>query len=144
MVFSKIALDSNVFRNYDFINYLTLYSSDFEIYLPTIVQLEVGYFYRMKNLNWKKFKADLDKFRCKFIKCENFKPSEIIENAYRNRKELPFRHHFRDYMIATECEDVIHRLITYNTQHFTWVKKFEIITPENFVKEHLKSKKKKL
>ena len=141
MVFSKIALDSNVFRNYDFINYLTLYSKNFEIYLPTIVQLEVGYFYRMKSLDWENFEKDIDKFGCKLIKWGNFKPSEIIENAYKNRRELPFKHHFRDYLIATECKNIVDKLITYNTQHFNWVSGFEIITPENFVKEHLKSKK---
>jgi len=141
MVFSKIALDSNVFRNYDFINYLTQYSTDFEIYLPTIVQLEVGYFYKTKNLDWEKFKEDLDKFGCKMIKWGNFKPSEIIENAFKNRKNLPFKHHFRDYIIATECENLIEKLITYNIKHFNWENKIEIITPENFVKEHFLSKK---
>ena len=142
MVFSKIALDSNVFRNYDFINYLTLNSTDFEIYLPTIVQLEVGYFYKTKNIDWDRFKDDLDKFGCKMIKWENVKPSKIIENAYKNRRDLPFRHHFIDYIIATECEKLIDKLITYNIKHFNWENNFEIMTPEDFVIDHLKSKKK--
>ena len=136
MTFTSIALDSNVFRNQDFINYLTLYAADFQTFLPSIVQLEVGYFYRMKDIRWKQFKEDVEKFGCKFIPWGNFKNASIIENAYKNRKELPFQHHFRDYIIGTECEKKVKMLISYNKKHFRWIKNIQILTPEEVVGIH--------
>ncbi|TFH26220.1 MAG: hypothetical protein E4G98_07285 [Promethearchaeota archaeon] len=135
-MFSSLALDSNVFRNYDFINYLSLNAQDFEIYLPTVVQLEVGYFYRTKGENWDFFLKDLEKFGCKLMQWGMFKNSIVIENAFMHRKELPFQHHFRDYIIGTECENEVEMLISYNIKHFIWVKKVKIVTPEELVKLH--------
>lgn len=134
--FASFALDSNVFRNYDFINYLSLHSSDFEIFLPTIVQLEVGYFYRSKNKNWEFFRKDIEKFGCKLIPWGLFQNSKVIENAYQHRKILPFQHHFRDYIIGTECENKVEMLISYNIKHFKWIEKIRVITPEDLVKLH--------
>ena len=136
MVFTRIALDSNVFRNQDFINYLTLHALDFHIFLPTIVQLEVGYFYRMKNIKWNKFLEDLAKFGCKLIPWGKFKNAQVIENAYKNRKKLPFQHHFRDYIIVTECIKKVDLLISYNKKHFLWIEKMQILTPEELILIH--------
>jgi len=134
--FTSIALDSNIFRNQDFINYLTLHAVDFKIFLPSIVQLEVGYFYRVKNISWPQLKADLNKFGCKLVPWGNFKNSNVIENAYKNRNELPFHHHFRDYLIGTECKNTVKMLITYNKKHFLWLNKVQILTPEELVVYH--------
>ncbi|MHA1585593.1 MAG: hypothetical protein ACTSVU_07110 [Promethearchaeota archaeon] len=136
MIFSHFALDSNVFRNQDFINYLILYSEDFKIKLPSIVQLEVGYYYRFKGISWDKFLEDIGKFNCKLIPWGKFQNSNIIEAAFQNRTLLPFKHHFRDYIIGIECENVVDRLITYNVSHFAWMDKIESITPEDFIEIH--------
>ena len=136
MMFASIALDSNIFRNQDFINYITLHAADFKIFLPSIVQLEVGYFYRMKNISWTQFKEDVEKFGCKLVPWGKFKNANVIENAYKNRKELPFQHHFRDYLIGTECKSTVKMLITYNKKHFLWLNKVQIQTPEELVRIH--------
>jgi len=131
----KLALDSNIFRNYDFINYLTLNKSKFQVFMPTIVQLEVGYYYISRGISWNEFVEDIKKFNGIFLKWDNSLILKVIQNAFAYKNQLPFKNHFRDFLIGTECEKKQTPLITYNKKHFTWVNKIKIFTPEEYLLE---------
>ena len=64
----KLALDSNTFRNFGFINYLIIHKDAISTALPSIVQLEVGYFYLAKGLTWNDFLRYTQKFNAKMSK----------------------------------------------------------------------------
>jgi len=128
------ALDSNVFRNQDFSNYLIFHKEHIQFFLPSIVQAEVGYYYRAKGLSWEDFITDLNDFECILLSGNIIQIPELIEIAYMNKTNLPFREHFRDYMIGLECKSLGLPLITSNIRHFQW-SKLENQTPEEFVKK---------
>ena len=128
-----LALDSNIFRNLDFINYLTLNKSKFHIFLPTIVQLEVGYFYLARGILWEEFKEDIQKFDGIFVQWDNKNIPEVIQCAFTEKNNLPFKKHFRDFFIGIECEKIPASLISYNKRHFKWLKHTELYTPEEYL-----------
>ena len=129
----RFAIDSNIFRNLNFINYLTLTKSNFSIFIPTIVQLEIGYFYRASGISWEQFREDINKFEGVFLEWDNNIIPEVIDHAFMERNHLPFKKHFRDFLIGVECKKIPASLITYNIKHFTWLKTIEIYTPEDFL-----------
>ena len=129
----KLAVDSNIFRNLDFINYLTLYKSDFHVFIPTIVQLEVGYVYIARGILWEDFRRDIQKFNGIFLEWDNNFIPEVIQYAFREKSHLPFKQHFRDFIIGVECKNISASLITYNKKHFTWLKEIHIYNPEEFI-----------
>ncbi len=128
-----LALDSNVFRNLDFINFLTLKKLELHIFMPTIVQLEVGYYYKARGITWEAFKKDVQKFGGIFIQWDNKLIPEAIRFAFIEKKHLPFKKHFRDFLIGVECKNIPAPLITYNKSHFTWLKDINIYTPEEYL-----------
>jgi len=131
--FPNIALDSNVFRNLDFINYLTLYKDKLSIHLPSIVQLEVGYYYLAKGSSWDSFLRDIQKFNGKLMDWNSIRIEEVLQNAISQKTIFPFKNHFRDFIIGTQCESLSCSLITYNNHHFNWLKQAVIFTPDSFI-----------
>jgi predicted nucleic acid-binding protein len=128
----KIALDSNVFRNLNFINYITLHKDKLSIFLPSIVQLEVGYYYLTKKSSWSEFLEDIQKFNAQKMDWNTIKIEEVLRNAIAQKNLLPFKTHFRDFIIGTQCEALSCSLITYNLTHFKWLKQIIPQTPETF------------
>ena len=63
----KIAIDSNVFRNLNFINYLKQNKASLQVFFPTIVYLEVAYYYLRKGISWEDFLEDIQKFNGTFL-----------------------------------------------------------------------------
>jgi len=131
----KIAIDSNVFRNFGFINYLRQNKGSFQVFIPTIVYLEVGYYYLSKGITWEEFIKEIQKFDGDFLGWESIIVSEVLKNAISNKLTLPFREHFRDFLIGTQCENLKIKFITYNKNHFKWIESISILTPEEFVQE---------
>ncbi|MHA1489554.1 MAG: hypothetical protein ACTSRI_07860 [Promethearchaeota archaeon] len=131
----NLALDSNIFRNNDFINYLTLNKLKFQVFMPTIVQLEVGYYYIVRGISWNEYIEDIKKFNGIFLQWDNSIISKVVLNAFANKNQLPFKKHFRDFLIGTECEKINIPLITYNKKHFKWINKIMIFTPEEYLLE---------
>ncbi len=129
----KIAIDSNVFRNIDFINYLILHKNEISIALPSLVQLETGYFYLSKGYTWEDFLKYTQKFNAKLMEWNSIQIKDVLQNAFAQRDFLPFKHHFRDFIIGTQCETLSYSLITYNTTHFKWFKEVAAQTPEAFI-----------
>lgn len=136
----KVAIDSNIFRNLDFINYLRDHKAKIKIFLPTIVSLEIGYFHLAKGITWEEFKKEMQKFNGIFLEWDSIVLSEVLRNAIDNKSTLPFRHHFRDFLIGTQCEKLGVDLITYNKAHFKWLKTTTPLTPEDFIKNKIEKK----
>lgn len=128
----KIVLDSNATRRLEFINFLINNRDKLEIYLPTIVQMEIGYYYLSHAMTWKMFIDEVSKWGGIFLKFDPKLTYPITKSAYENRGKLAFKEHFRDYMIGNEANSVGELLITYNKSHFDWLK-VSVMTPEEFV-----------
>jgi len=133
----KIALDSNVFRNLGFINFLRQNKDSFQVYFPTIVYLEVAYFYLRKGISWEGFFDEVQKFNGTFLGWESIEITEVINHAIMNKSTLPFRHHIRDSLIGTQCEKLNISLISYNKIHFKWLTTVLVLTPEEFVQKSI-------
>ncbi|MHA1265074.1 MAG: hypothetical protein ACTSRS_07530 [Candidatus Helarchaeota archaeon] len=131
--FIKIAIDSNVFRTIDFINYLILHKTEISVALPSLVQLEVGYFYLAKGLSWTDFLNYIQKFDAILMDWTTIQIKDVLQNAFAQKDLFPFKDHFRDFIIGTQCEALSFPLITYNTKHFKWLKQISAQTPEAFL-----------
>ena len=132
----KIALDTNIFRQIDFINFLIKNVNKFKVFLPSIVGLELGYFRSLKEISWDEFNQYLSKFNGSIMSWESLKSAEIIENAKKNKQRLSFSQHFRDFIIGTQCLSQNVDLITNNVEHFFWVTSIKVQTPEEFFSEY--------
>jgi len=131
--FRKIAIDSNVFRNLNFINYLRINKAKIQVYIPSIVSFEIGYYFLSKGITWEDFLKEIQKINGIFLEWDSVVLLEVLKNALSNKATLPFRHHFRDFMIGTQCENTGFDLISYNKNHFKWVRHISIQTPEEFI-----------
>lgn len=129
----NIAIDSNIFRNLNFINYLRLNKTEIQVFLPSIVSFEIGYYFLLKGITWKDYLVEIKKLNGKILDWDSVITQDVLKNAINNRKKLPFRHHFRDFIIGTQCEKTGFNLISYNKTHFDWVKNITILTPEEFI-----------
>ncbi len=130
-----IALDSNIYRNQDFIDFLIMYKDKIKPYLPSIVQLEVGYYYLTVGLKWMNFTEEVQKYGGVLLKNNSYDVQAVVETAYQNRVRLPFKQHFRDYIIGIEAIKNVKKLITYNTRHFDWITEIGVETPEELILE---------
>ncbi|MHA2277447.1 MAG: hypothetical protein ACXAC2_16845, partial [Candidatus Kariarchaeaceae archaeon] len=61
----KISLDSTVFRDLDFIDWLYVNSEELEITVSVIVALETSYWYKLRGLDISMFLVELDKIKGK-------------------------------------------------------------------------------
>ncbi len=129
----KITIDSNVFRNLNFINYLRINKAEIQVYIPSIVSFEIGYYFLTKDITWEDFLKEIVKFNGIFLEWDSVILSEVLKNALNNKETLPFRHYFRDFIIGTQCENTGFDLVSYNKNHFTWLKRILIQTPEKFI-----------
>ena len=130
----KIALDTNAIKRLNFFNFLTDYKDYFEVYLPTIVQMELGYYYISHGMNWSTMIKEIAKWNGILMKFNDKVIPEVIEVSYENRGQLSFRDHFRDYLIGVESSKVAEKMITYNKKHFKWMK-IPVLTPEELIDE---------
>ncbi len=132
----KIAIDSNVFRNLNFINYLKQNKASLQVFFPTIVYLEVAYYYLRKGISWEDFLEDIQKFNGTFLDWKSIVIKNVLINAIKNKSTMPFRHHIRDFLIGTQCETLKIALISYNKKHFQWlIKTVSVLTPEEFIQK---------
>ena len=132
-----VAIDSNIFRNLNFINYLRMNKTDIQVFIPSIVNFEIGYYFLIKGITWEDYLAEIQKFNGKILDWDSVITQDVLKNAINNRKTLPFRHHFRDFIIGTQCENLGLDLISYNKSHFDWVKNVITQTPEEFILDRI-------
>ena len=74
------------------------------------------------------------KEECSSVQDESL-ASSTVKNAVKFGKKFPFKHHARDYVIGTMAQLKKATLVTYNLEHFTWLKNLEInvIAPEELI-----------
>ncbi|MFX0098972.1 MAG: type II toxin-antitoxin system VapC family toxin [Candidatus Hodarchaeota archaeon] len=130
------AIDSNVYRDVRFINFMKKNKDLFDIYIPSVVYLEVGYFFLNRGISIKGYEKDIRKFNGKVLKWDSIDTKLVLEYAFGEKAVLPFRDHFRDFLIGAQCIKEKIDLITYNTRHFAWCKGIKIITPREFTKNY--------
>ncbi len=133
----KIALDSNVFRNLNFINYLRQFKSEMKISIPTIVSFEIGYYFIANGITWENFLKEIGKFDGIFLEWDTILQKDVLKNALDNRITLPFRHHFRDFLIGTQCENLRLNIITITKITLNGSRVLKCTHPRNL--SHIKS-----
>jgi hypothetical protein len=132
----KIAVDTNATRRFEFINFLIKNKADFNLYLPTIVQMELGYYYLSHGMSWEFFLEEISKWGSILMPLDTVLLSKITSTAYANRSTLSFKEHFRDYVIGIQASSVAQQFITYNKDHFQWMQ-IPVLTPEEFIRSIL-------
>lgn len=129
----SLAIDSNVFRNKNFLNFL-LWKKDFiAIHILPIVFLEVGYYFMGKDMGWETFLKYLNRYNSVILGWDDLDNAIILRKALAQKHELPFRFHFRDFLIGSQCISKNLDLVTNNVKHFQWVDYIRVITPEELV-----------
>lgn len=132
-----ITLDSNVFRNQRFIDWLispeTIHITHF---FPLIVYIEVLVWYEMRGLTRDDFEDDLTKMKNRIIEFSIEYIDPLMANI-RSNPDFLFRHHARDYLIGTIVQETGSVLITNNQRHFAWLTTSEVLTPETYLTKYL-------
>ena len=133
----RIGLDSNVFKNRKFLEWLR-HTEKFEIHISVIVYVETLLWYLKIGLKDNDFKDDLKKLKVEVADLNESLASLVAKNAKKYSKKFPFRHHARDYVIGTTAQLKKATLITYNLNHFEWLRdlRINVMSPEEFILEH--------
>ncbi|MHA1167904.1 MAG: type II toxin-antitoxin system VapC family toxin [Candidatus Hodarchaeales archaeon] len=133
----NITLDSNVFRNQTFIDWLSSNESIHDKhFFPLITYVEVLVWYEMRGLTREDLDDDLRKIKTEIVHFS----IDYIDNLMKNIRTNPsymFRHHARDFLIGTtvEIKDAI--LITNNKRHFMWLPAGKTVSPEEYLEERI-------
>ncbi|MHA1728301.1 MAG: type II toxin-antitoxin system VapC family toxin [Promethearchaeota archaeon] len=133
----KIDLDSNVFRNQSFINWLILNKEQISVQLSVIVYLETLFFYLTRTLSPDDFDKDLADFSAEIGVLGLNLSKKVAQHAIKS--SLPFKHHARDFIIGTTTLERNAVLLSYNVKHFQWMPKNNIKTPEQFMEDYIVS-----
>lgn len=130
----KAGLDSTVFKNRKFIDWL-IYNRDlFEIHISEVVYIETLLWYKRLGIGKEGFDGDLNELNAKIIFADVNMSDLVTENALNFGNEFPFKEHARDYVIGSIAESEGSCLITDNIKHFRWLSgKIQVMTPEEFV-----------
>ncbi|MHA2030606.1 MAG: hypothetical protein ACW99A_12725 [Candidatus Kariarchaeaceae archaeon] len=126
----KISLDSTVFRDLDFIDWLYVNSEELEITVSVIVALETSYWYKLRGLDISMFLVELDKIKGKIDDLVVEDIDLITQNTIISN--LKFRHHARDLIIGSHAQNRKSILITNNTRHFQWMEE-NVMNVDDFV-----------
>ncbi|MHA1519876.1 MAG: type II toxin-antitoxin system VapC family toxin [Promethearchaeota archaeon] len=127
----KISLDSNVFRDQGFIEWLIVNSDKISIHLSIISCLETFYWYSLRNLSKSDFKKDIKALQAHIVPFVHDEIYKISSNA--KKSSLRFKHHARDFIIGTHAQLQESLLITKNLKHFEWLGPTKAMTPDDFV-----------
>jgi hypothetical protein len=128
-----VAIDSNVFRNKEFLAFILWRKDKINLKILPIVFLEFGHYFMAFGNNWEQLLHYFEKFNAELLKWNEIDSKTILEKSVQMKNELPLKHHFRDFLIGTQCEKKNFDLITYNVKHFSWIKTIQIYTPDEFV-----------
>ncbi len=128
----KIDLDSNVFKNQKFIDWLILNNDLFEINISIIVYIETLFWYETRGLSKENLRADLLKINATISEIDTNVAEKTVSQAIKIQN-LPFRHHFRDFLIGITSLNRDAIIITNNIRHFTWMPSDKILTPNRLI-----------
>ena len=135
----KIGLDSTVFKNRKFIDWLIYNKGLFETHISEVVYMETLLWYKRLGIGKGGFDDDLNELHAKIIFVDMKLSDLITENAVKFGREFPFKDHARDYVIGSIAESEECYLITDNVKHFRWLfDRVQVMTPEEFVYRYVK------
>ncbi len=130
----RIGLDSTVFKNRRFIDWLIYNRNLFETHISEVVYMETLLWYKRLGIGKEGFDDDLNELNAKIIFVDTNLSDLITENALKFGKVFPFKDHARDYVIGSIAESEGSYLITDNVKHFRWLSgKIQVMTAEEFV-----------
>ena len=111
----------------------------FDIHASIIVYAETLLWYKTLGLTRKELEDELRKLKASIKNLDEGLADIATDSALKYGGSFPFKHHARDYVIGATALDEKATLITYNTQHFEWLRKegIAVKTPEDFVAENL-------
>lgn len=136
MQLTRVDLDSDVFRNHDFINWLSINKENLSVDLSVIVYLETLFWYLTKSLSIDDFELDLEEIQAGITPFDSSLAQDAAERAIKSI--LPFKHHARDFIIGSSSIQREAILLTYNIVHFLWMPKGTVTTPEKFIENYKK------
>jgi predicted nucleic acid-binding protein len=137
----KIGLDSTVFKNRKFIEWLIFNKNVFKPHISEIVYIETLLWYKRLGIGKDGFDSDLNELNARINFMDVDLADLITENAVKFGKQFPFKYHARDYVIGSSAESAGSYLITDNIRHFRWLSgKVPVMTPEEFVNLCMKKK----
>jgi predicted nucleic acid-binding protein len=129
----NLAIDSNIFTNKNFLNFLLWKKDIIAVHILPIVFLEVGYYFMGKDMGWDIFLKYLNRYNSVILGWDDLDNATILRKALAQKQELPFRYHFRDFLIGSQCISKNLDLVTNNIKHFQWVDNIRVFTPEELV-----------
>ncbi len=128
-----ITLDSNVFRNQRFFDWLTSPESNHSKHVfPLITFIEVLVWYEMRGLTRIDLDDDLTKIRTEIVEFSVEYVDQLMSNIRSNPSFL-FRHHARDFLIGTIVQQKASLLVTNNKRHFAWLPPQKVLSPEEYL-----------
>ncbi|MFX0206180.1 MAG: hypothetical protein ACFFDT_09345 [Candidatus Hodarchaeota archaeon] len=128
-----ITLDSNVFRNQRFFDWLTSSEATHTTHVfPLLTFIEVLVWYEMRGLKRDDLEDDLTKIRTEIVGFSLDYVESLMSNIRSNPNFL-FRHHARDFLIGTIVQQKASLLITNNKRHFTWLPSQQVVSPEEYL-----------
>ena len=134
----KIGLDSSVFKNRGFLAWLSLNKEKFDTHISVIVYVETALWYLHIGLSISDLDRELNKMNIKVVDFTQNIAKKVAQFAKKYSKQLPFKHHARDYLIGTTAiNSGVTHFITYNKSHFNWVSNegIKTLTPEELVEK---------
>ncbi len=133
----KIMLDSMIFGERSFLAWLRINTKQFRVFISPIVYAETALWYLYSGLGTEDLKADLLALNAEVPPITEEVAKIVAERAYINRKNLPFRHHARDYVIGAQAVLLETSIITRNKRHFNWINEVDVFSPEELVEKML-------
>ncbi len=130
----KLALDSGVFRNRRFLEWLR-YAEKHDLQISIIAYVETLLWYKALGLKQEDFDEELKNLGISVTELSRDLADRVTANALRHGRMFPFKHHARDYIIGTSALESRARLISYNLDDFKWVGEEggAVDTPESFL-----------
>jgi len=128
VIIVKILIDTNVFNNKRFCNWLL--NSEKQKYLPSIAYMEFLYHQIKKGNTESMVNTFLKEMNVKIVPFGKNEAKKAVANALGN---WDFSENARDYAIGGTALSLNAKLITNNKKHFKWMK--NVITPEEFLKQ---------
>ncbi len=132
-----ITLDSNVFRNQRFFDWLMSSEARHTKHIfPLITFIEVLVWYEMRGLTREDLEDDLKAIRTDIVEFSLEYIDQLMINIRSNPNFL-FRHHARDFLIGTIVQAKKSLLITNNKRHFAWLSATTVVSPVEYLSLHL-------
>ena len=131
-----LSLDSSIFKNIEFLLWLKANEEKVTLYISVLVYIETLLWYLLRGLTEKRFKSDLKKLHINVVPVSEELGDTVATIAKKYNKQLPFKHHARDYVIGVTAIKVHSNFfLTYNKKHYQWLNEngTAVMTPEEFL-----------